>query len=81
MGASSSVDPGRPGAARQSIRTSFTRRVAVPAGCLAVLWLLALAAALRLALAGRTPAGSPATLLEFGLLAVAGSRPSPPEPR
>jgi signal transduction histidine kinase len=66
------VDPGRPGAARHSIRSTFTRRVAVPAGCLAVLWLLALAAALRLALAGRALTGSHAILIEFGLLAVAG---------
>jgi len=72
MGVSSSVDPGRPGAARQSIRASFTRRVAVPAGCLALLWLVALAAALRLALAGRSLAGSHALLVSYGLLAVAG---------
>ena len=72
MGVSSSVDRGRPDAARHSIRSTFTRRVAVPAGCLAVLWLLALAAALRLALAGRALTGSHAVLIEFGLLAVAG---------
>ena len=72
MGVSSSLDPGRPDAARHSIRASFTRRVAVPAGCLALLWLLALAAALRLALAGRGLAGSHAILVEYGLLAVAG---------
>ena len=72
MGVSSSLDPGRPDAARHSIRASFTRRVAVPAGCLALLWLLALAAALRLALAGRSLAGSHAILVEYGLLAVAG---------
>jgi hypothetical protein len=72
MGVFSSVDPGRPGAARQSIRASFTRRVAVPAGCLALLWLVALAAALRLALAGRSLAGSHALLVSYGLLAVAG---------
>src|SRR5215472_6981992 len=72
MGVSSSVDPGRPGAARHSIRATFTRRVAVPAGCLALLWLLALAAALRLSLAGRSLAGSHAILISYGLLAVAG---------
>ena len=72
MGVSSSVDPGRPDPARHSIRTSFTLRVAVPAGCLALLWLLALAAALHLALAGRSLAGSHAILISFGLLAVAG---------
>ena len=72
MGVSSSVDPGRPDPARHSIRTSFTLRVAVPAGCLALLWLLALAAALRLALAGRSLAGSHAILISYGLLAVAG---------
>src|SRR5580704_2926085 len=72
MGVSSSVDPGRPDSARHSIRTSFTLRVAVPAGCLALLWLLALAAALHLALAGRSLAGSHAILISFGLLAVAG---------
>jgi signal transduction histidine kinase len=72
MGVSSSLDPGRPGAARLSIRASFTRRVAVPACCLAVLWLLALAVALRLALSGRAVAGSGATLISYGLLAVAG---------
>jgi signal transduction histidine kinase len=66
------VDPGRPDAARHSIRASFTRRVAVPAGCLALLWLLILAAALRLALAGRALAGSHAILISCGLLAVAG---------
>lgn len=72
MVVSSSLDPGRPGAARHSIRASFTRRVAVPAGCLAVLWLLALAVALRLALAGRATAGGHIILISFGLLAVAG---------
>ncbi|HET7247904.1 MAG TPA: ATP-binding protein [Streptosporangiaceae bacterium] len=72
MVVSSSLDPGRPGAARHSIRASFTRRVAVPAGCLAVLWLLALAVALRLALAGRATAGGHGILISFGLLAVAG---------
>src|SRR5580704_15128274 len=72
MGVSSSVDPGRPDSARHSIRTSFTLRVAVPAGCLSLLWLLALAAALHLALAGRSLAGSHAILISFGLLAVAG---------
>ena len=59
MGVSSSVDPGRPDPARHSIRTSFTLRVAVPAGCLALLWLLGLAAALHLALAGRSLARQP----------------------
>src|SRR2546429_5659168 len=78
MGVSSSLDPGRPDAARHSIRASFTRRVAVPAGCLALLWLLALAAALRLALAGRSLAGSHAILVEYGLLAVAGLAGIPP---
>jgi len=72
MGVSSSVDRGRPDAARHSIRGTFTIRVAVPAGCLALLWLLALATALRLALAGRSLSGSHALLLEYGLLAVAG---------
>ena len=72
MGVSSSVDPGRPDPARHSIRTSFTLRVAVPAGCLALLWLLALAAALHLALAGRSLAGSHAILISYGLLALAG---------
>jgi signal transduction histidine kinase len=66
------VDPARPNAARHSVRATFTRRVAVPAGCLALLWLLALAAALRLALAGRSLAGSHAILISYGLLAVAG---------
>jgi signal transduction histidine kinase len=66
------VDPGRPDSARHSIRTSFTLRVAVPAGCLALLWLLALAAALHLALAGRSLAGGHAILISYGLLAVAG---------
>jgi signal transduction histidine kinase len=66
------VDPGRPDAARHSIRASFTRRVAMPVGCLALLWLLALAAALRLALVGRSLAGSHAILLSYGLLAAAG---------
>ena len=72
MGVSTSVDRGRPDAARHSIRGTFTLRVAVPAACLALLWLLALAAALRLALAGRSLSGSHALLLEYGLLAVAG---------
>ena len=72
MGVSSSVDPGGPGALRHSIRASFTRRVVVPAGCLALLWLLALAAALRLALTGRSLADSHALLISYGLLAVAG---------
>ena len=72
MGVSSSVDPERPDAARHSIRATFTRRVAVPAGCLALLWLLALAAALRLALAGRSVTGSHAILISCTLLAVAG---------
>ncbi len=72
MGVSSSVDPGRPDAARHSIRASFTRRVAVPAGCLALLWLLALATALRPALAGRSAAAGHAILISYGLLAVVG---------
>jgi signal transduction histidine kinase len=66
------VDPERPDAARHSIRATFTRRVAVPAGCLALLWLLALAAALRLALAGRSVTGSHTILISCTLLAVAG---------
>ena len=81
MGVSSSVDPGRPGAARQSIRASFTRRVAVPAGCLALLWLVALAAALRLALAGRSLAGSHASWSPMACWPWRDSRPSPPVPR
>ena len=72
MGVASSVDPERPEAAQRSIRATFTRRVAVPAGCLALLWLLALAAALRLALAGRSVTGSHAILISCTLLAVAG---------
>jgi signal transduction histidine kinase len=72
MGVSGSVDPGRPDAARHSIRATFTRRVAVPAGCLALLWLLALAVGLRLALAGHPAAGSHAILIGYALLAVAG---------
>ena len=72
MGVSGSVDPGRPDAARHSIHATFTRRVAVPAGCLALLWLLALAVGLRLALAGHPAAGSHAILIGYALLAVAG---------
>lgn len=72
MGVSSSVGAGRPGAARHSIRTSFALRVAVPAGCLALLWLLALAIALRAALAGRSAAHSHAILVGYGLLGAGG---------
>ena len=72
MGVSSSVGAERPGAARHSIRASFTLRVAVPAGCLALLWVLALAIALRTALAGRSVARSHAILITYGLLGVAG---------
>jgi signal transduction histidine kinase len=72
MGVSSSVGAGRPGAARHSIRTSFALRVAVPAGCLALLWLLALAIALRAALAGRSAAHSHTILVGYGLLGAGG---------
>jgi signal transduction histidine kinase len=71
MGVSTSVGAERPGAARHSIRASFALRVAVPAGCLALLWVLALAVALRTALAGRPVAHSHAILI-YGLLGVAG---------
>jgi signal transduction histidine kinase len=72
MGVSSSVGAERPGAARHSIRASFALRVAVPAGCLALLWVLALAVALRMALAGRSVARSHAILISYGLLGLAG---------
>ena len=72
MSVSTSVGAERPGAARHSIRASFALRVALPAGCLAVLWLLALAVALRTALAGRSVAHSHAILISYGLLGVAG---------
>ncbi len=72
MGVSTSVGAERPGAARHSIRASFALRVAVPAGCLALLWVLALAVALRTALAGRSVARSHAILISYGLLGVAG---------
>jgi signal transduction histidine kinase len=72
MAVSSSVDPERPDGARPSIRFSFAVRVAAPAACLALLWLLGLAVALRAALAGRTLGHSHAILAEFGLLTVAG---------
>lgn len=72
MGVSTSVGAERPGAARHSIRASFALRVAVPAGCLALLWVLALAVALRTALAGRSVAHSHGILISYGLLAVAG---------
>jgi signal transduction histidine kinase len=71
MGVSSSVDPERPDA-RHSIRFSFAMRVAAPAACLAVLWVLALAVAFRTALTGRTLAGSHGIVIEYCLLAVAG---------
>jgi predicted regulator of Ras-like GTPase activity (Roadblock/LC7/MglB family) len=72
MAVSSSVDPERPDAVRRSIRSSFAVRVAVPAACLAVLWVLGMAAAFRTAMTGRTLAHSHAILVEYGLLAVAG---------
>jgi signal transduction histidine kinase len=72
MGVSASVGAERPGAARHSIRASFALRVAVPAGCLALLWVLVLAVALRTALAGRSVAHSHAILISCGLLGVAG---------
>src|SRR5580700_4247795 len=72
MSVSTSVGAERPGAARHSIRASFALRVAVPAGCLALLWVLALAVALRTALAGRTVARSHAILISYGLLGLAG---------
>ena len=72
MSVSTSVGAERPGAARHSIRASFALRVALPAGCLALLWLLALAVALRTALAGRSVAHSHTILISFGLLGVAG---------
>ena len=72
MSVSTSVGAERPGAARHSIRASFALRVALPAGCLALLWLLALAIALRTALAGRSVARSHAILISYGLLGVAG---------
>ncbi len=72
MSVSTSVGAERPGAARHSIRASFALRVALPAGCLALLWLLALAVALRTALAGRSVAHSHAILISYGLLGVAG---------
>jgi len=72
MSVSTSVGAERPGAARHSIRASFALRVALPAGCLALLWLLALAVALRAALAGRSVAHSHAILISYGLLGVAG---------
>jgi signal transduction histidine kinase len=72
MSVSTSVGAERPGAARHSIRASFALRVAVPAGCLALLWVLALAVALRTALAGRSVARSHAILISYGLLGMAG---------
>jgi signal transduction histidine kinase len=72
MAVSSSVDPERPDGARPSIRFSFAVRVAAPAACLALLWLLGLAIALRAVLTGRTLGHSHAILAEFGVLAVAG---------
>ena len=71
MGVSSSVDPGRPDA-RHSIRFTFAMRVAVPAACLAVLWVLALVVAFRTALTGHSLADSHGILIEYFLLAVAG---------
>jgi hypothetical protein len=58
MAVSSSVDPERPGAPPRSIRSSFAVRVAVPATCLAVLWVLGLTVAFRTA-PGETGAGGP----------------------
>ncbi len=72
MGVSTSVGAERPGAARHSIRASFALRVAVPGGCLALLWMLALAVALRTALAGRSVARSHAILISYSLLGIAG---------
>jgi signal transduction histidine kinase len=72
MGESSSADPARPGAARRSIRSSYAARVVIPATCLALFWMAALAIALRLALTGRPVSQSHGLLAEYGLLAVAG---------
>jgi len=72
MGVSSPADPGRPEAARRSIRSTFAVRVAVPAACLALLWLLALAAGLHAALAGHPASAGLRILAGYGVLAAGG---------